>query len=270
MIKLKFDFHTHHKRCGHAVGTIREYIDAAIENGLDMIGISDHSPHFYSPEDHLFPKTTMAKSEFVNYIDEVLQLKEIYKDKIDVLLGVESDYLPEYMDFYKQEYKKYPFDYIIGSVHFLEGVHIFEKRRWSIMTENQKVLIKAKYYRLIQKAAKSGMFQILGHIDAMKRPYHLFSDIASEAVDETLRIIAENDIAIEVNTSGTQRGCGWYPSDDILERSFHFGVDVTFGSDAHVPERVGDQFEDVKAKLKKMGYEKWCYFKKQQKFYTPL
>src|SRR5699024_1237415 len=91
MGKLKFDFHTHHERCGHATGTIREYIEAAIAKGFDMIGISDHSPHFYSSEDRLSPKT-MAKSEFASYVDEVLHLKEVYKHKIDVLLGVESDY----------------------------------------------------------------------------------------------------------------------------------------------------------------------------------
>src|SRR5690625_4049169 len=119
MGKLKFDFHTHHERCGHATGTIREYIEAAIAKGFDMIGIPDHSPHFYSSEDRLSPKT-MAKSEFANYVHEVLHLKEVYKHKIDVLLGVESDYFAGYMDIYKTEYQKYPFDFIIGSVHSLD------------------------------------------------------------------------------------------------------------------------------------------------------
>ena len=66
------------------------------------------------------------------------------------------------------------------------------------------------------------------------------------------------------------RGVGWFPADDILERAYHYGVDVTFGSDAHGPERVGYEFEKVQTKLKEIGYDKWCYFKQQHKHYTIL
>src|SRR5690625_1099263 len=270
MTKLKFDYHTHNSRCGHAKGTIQDYIEAAIERNLDIIGISDHSPHFYSDQDHLLPRTTMKKSEFAGYVEEVLRLKETYKDKIDVLLGVESDYFPEYMDFYKKEYKKYPFDYIIGSIHFLGDSSIFDKKVWGTLTDAEKITRQEKYYHLIQQSAQSGMFHILGHIDCMKTAYRPFSELPKEVVDETLRIIGENEVAIEVNTSGAHKGCGWYPTTDILERALHYGVDVTFGSDAHVPERVGDEFEDVVITLKDIGYDKWCYFKQQEKFYTPL
>lgn len=73
---MKFDFHTHHERCGHAEGTIEDYIRSAIEQGLDMIGISDHSPYFGDEEDHSHPEVAMAKSEFPNYVEEVLRLKK--------------------------------------------------------------------------------------------------------------------------------------------------------------------------------------------------
>src|SRR3954447_9824416 len=88
----KFDLHTHHDRCGHARGRIRDYIEAAIEHGLNVIGIADHSPYFSSEEDHPFPHITMPKSMFGEYVNEVLQLKHTYSDKIEVLLGVESDF----------------------------------------------------------------------------------------------------------------------------------------------------------------------------------
>src|SRR3954454_23217203 len=92
--KLKFDLHTHHERCGHARGKIRDYIDAAIERGLSVIGIADHSPYFSSDQDQLHPHIAMAKSMFPEYVNEVLQLKQAYSDKIEVLLGVESDFFP--------------------------------------------------------------------------------------------------------------------------------------------------------------------------------
>src|SRR5699024_1452037 len=124
---MKFDLHTHHDRCGHAIGGIRDYIDNAINNGLSVIGISDHSPYFASKEDQLKPNIAMAISEFQVYIDEVFSLQKEYKGKIDVLLGIESDYFPEHSELYAEIYKRVPFDYIIGSVHFCKGKSIFDR-----------------------------------------------------------------------------------------------------------------------------------------------
>lgn len=263
---MKFDLHTHHERCGHAQDTIRDYIEAAIAAGLQVIGISDHSPYFGSSEDHAQPAIAMAKSEFPRYIEEVLHLKQAYAGKINVLLGVESDYFPEHVEIYKQEYAKYPFDYIIGSVHLSGGVSIFNRNRWKKLNETEHVEHKEEYYRLIAESARSGMFQILGHIDAMKGFYPAFSDIATPKVDETLKIIGESGVAIEINTSGKTKDVGgWYPSHDILERALHYGVEVTFGSDAHIPSRVADDWEDVQKTLKEIGFQHWVYFEKKQK-----
>lgn len=268
---MKFDLHTHHDRCGHARGVIRDYIEAAIRGGLDVIGISDHSPYFGSPEDRPEPGIAMARSEFPRYIEEVLKLKEEYRGKIEVLLGVESDFFPEDIEVYRQHYAKYPFDYIIGSVHRSDGVSIFNKKRWRSLNEKEQVRQKELYYQLIKESARSGMFQILGHIDAMKGYYPAFSQIQTQAVDDTLRIIGECDIAIEINTSGKTKDCGgWYPSDDILERALRYGVSVTFGSDAHDPERVGDEWEQVRERLKEIGFARWCYFRDKQRIYVDL
>ncbi|PLR92552.1 histidinol-phosphatase [Bacillus sp. T33-2] len=267
----KFDFHTHHIRCGHARGTIRDYIEAGIEKGLDMIGIADHTPYFSSEQDQPYPHIAMGKSQFPEYIAEVLQFKKEYAGKIDVLLGVESDFFPEHVQVYQQCFDQYPFDYIIGSVHHVDGINIFKKDRWEGLTARQKRQTKETYYDLIEQSARSGMFQILGHIDAMKGFYPAFSEIQTEAIEKTLKVIAEYDIAIEVNTSGkTKYSGGWYPADDILERALHFGVTATFGSDAHDPDRVGDDFDLVKKKLKEIGFKEWAYFKEKKRFLASL
>ncbi|MEK8127786.1 histidinol-phosphatase [Paenibacillus filicis] len=262
---MKFDLHTHHERCGHAVGTIRDYVEAGIRHGLQVIGISDHSPYFASPEDHAQPGITMPKSEFARYIDEVLKLKAEYAGRIDVLLGVESDFFPEHAEVYKAVYAQYPFDYIIGSVHLSGGVSIFNRKRWKGLSEAEQVEQKNIYYDLIEQSARSGMFQILGHIDAMRGFYPAFADIKTEAVDRTLKVIGEIGVAIEINTSGKTKDCGgWYPIHEVLERAFHFNVPVTFGSDAHVPDRVGDDWDEVAATLKGIGYKEWVYFKEKR------
>lgn len=269
---MKFDLHTHHFRCGHADGTIRDYIEAAIEAGLGVIGISDHSPYFGSPEEQAFPRIAMAKSEIANYVEEVLSLQKEYAGKIDVLLGIESDYFPQHAELYRNTLAAYPFDYIIGSVHNVEGDSIFNKNRWKKLGPQQMYAVKAEYYRLIAESARSGMFQILGHIDAMKGNYPQFSEIPAAAeIDECLRVIGECGTAIEINTSGGTKLCGgWYPADDILERALHYGVEVSFGSDAHKPSRVADQRDAVEARLKEIGFTEWVYYKQRERVAVPI
>lgn len=110
------------------------------------------------------------------------------------------------------------------------------------------------------------MFQILGHIDAMKGFYPAFSDIKTPKVEETLKVISECGTAIEINTSGkTKYVGGWYPSDEMLEWALHYGIDVTFGSDAHVTDRVGDEFDLVAKRLKEIGFKRWVYFRQKEK-----
>lgn len=272
MNMIKFDLHTHHERCGHADGTIEDYIVAAIREGLQVIGISDHSPYFYHESDQPFSGIAMAKSEFANYVAEVQRLQEKYKGKIEVLLGMESDFFPEHIEIYKAAYKDVPFDYIIGSVHQVGGVSIFNRNRWKNIDPSKHVAEKQSYYDLIKQSALSGMFDILGHIDAMKGYYPPFSDIpAHEHIDDALRTIAQCDVAIEINTSGSTKDVGgWYPSDEILERALRFGVNVTFGSDAHKPSRVGDEWELVQKRLKEIGFSQWVFYRKRQRIVVPL
>lgn len=267
----KFDLHTHHDRCGHARGKIRDYIEAAIDLGLDIIGISDHTPYFSSEDDQPYPHITMPKSQFPDYVNEVLKLKQLYAGKIEVLLGVEADFFPELVEDYRPKFDLYPFDYIIGSVHHVDGVSIFRRGRWDGLSTQEKIRTKETYYSLIEQSARSGMYQILGHIDAMKGYYPAFSSIQTAVVEHTMKMIGEHDIAIEINTSGKTKDVGgWYPADDILERALHYGVKVTFGSDAHDPHRVGDDLESVRVLLKEIGFKDWVYFKEKKRMTVSL
>ncbi len=213
----------------------------------------------------------MKKSEFQAYVEEVGRLKEKYKDRIHVLLGVESDFFAEHISHYEMQYKKYQFDYIIGSVHFVDGINIFQRGRFDSLTDAERIQVKERYYEQIKASAQSGLFQILGHIDAMKGFYPPFSTLKTEMVDQTLKIIGEEQVAIEINTSGKTKDVGgWYPADDILERALFYEVPVTFGSDAHHPERIADDFDVVRQKLKEIGYKEWVYFINRKPVVTNL
>lgn len=269
---MKFDLHTHHDRCGHARGNIEDYIKAAIEQGLQVIGISDHSPYFHVDEDHFAPVIAMAKSEFPNYIEDVLMLQKKYAGKIDVLLGIESDFFPGNMSNHLREYQKYPFDYLIGSVHRIRsGKSIFNRNLWKATSERQQRKIKDEYYEDIRESAHSGLFDILGHIDAMKGYYPEFSDIPTNELDNTLQVIGEKGLAIEVNTSGKTKDVGgWYPADDILQRAFYYDVSISFGSDAHDPHRIGDDYDLVAKRLKEIGFKEMVYYKQRRRMSVPL
>lgn len=267
----RFDLHTHHERCGHAIGTVEDYIRAAIESGLHAVGISDHSPFFAYPDVHPHPGSAMAACEFEAYISEVLLLKKKYEGKIDVLLGVESDFFPEHQELYRDWYRRFPFDYILGSVHYLNGTHIFERKRWLDRDEQELIHEQKLYYSLIQQAARSGLFDIIGHLDAIKGYYPSGRPLLGEHPDDTLQVIAQCGLAIEVNTSGLYKDCReWYPSPELLERAYHYGVPVTFGSDAHEPGRVGDRFDSVRERLKQCGYREWYVFKNRRKYAASL
>lgn len=264
---MKFDYHTHHERCGHAKGTVEEYIISAINNNLDYIGIADHAPHFYHEEDHPFKWKAMAKSHFPEYINEVLLLKEKYKKQIHVLLGIEGDFLPDYMNIYQREFSKYPFDYLIGSVHKVNGLSVFNEDRWKALSEEEISNTISTYYQLIEQSATCGIFQIIGHMDVMKRSFPAFSTAHNKQLEQTLQTIAKHDLSIEVNTNGAQyEGVGWYPSIEILEKACFYQIIPTFGSDAHTPKRVGDSFEQVKQHLKEIGFKEMAYFVEKKRF----
>ena len=266
-----FDLHTHHDRCGHARGGIRSYIEAAIAEGLHTIGLSDHSPFFAELAERPQPGRAMAKSEFENYLAEAHQLKREYAGRIEVLVGVESDFFPEHAAMYRDIYARSSLDYVIGSVHVLDGINLFRRERWRGFDRTELKAARERYCDLVGRSARSGLFDVLGHIDAIKAVCPEIAGIATPAVDQMLREIAAADVVMEINTSGKTKDCGgWYPSPDILEQASRYGVKVTFGSDAHDPARVGEEHQEVREQLRQLGFGEWYVFNDRRRIGLPL
>ncbi|OZB94270.1 histidinol-phosphatase [Paenibacillus sp. XY044] len=263
---MKFDFHTHHERCGHAAGSVRDYIESAIGQGLDMIGISDHTPFFASAENRPSITGCMAKSEFPAYVQEVLELKKQYRGKIEVLLGIEADFLPDHLDLYRSVIGSYPFDYVIGSVHEFAGIGIYDSDYWEGLTAARKWEVKNMFYDYIAQSAKCGLYDILGHVDSLNRYFNGYAELRTEAADVMLKAIAESDVVIEINSSDNN----WVPDGYLLERALHYGVKVTFGSDAHEPERVGEHFAAIASHLYEIGYREWAVFRNRERLMVPI
>lgn len=267
------DLHTHHERCGHAKGSLRDYVVEALDKGVRVLGLSDHTPWFAAEEDHALPIVAMPKSEFPAYVAEALALKEEFADRIEILVSTEADYFRGAMDSYTRELGKYPLDYVIGSVHMFEGRDIFDPRRWAEPAEGADLgALKSRYLRTVADCARSGLFHVIGHVDALKGSFPGLRDVpAAAATDEMLLAIRDAGAVMEINTSGVTKACGgWYPEHDLLERAHFFGVPITFSSDAHVPERVADQFHDVSRTLREIGFTDWTVFRKGVPRLIPL
>lgn len=256
------DLHTHHERCGHATGSLRDYVVEALDKGVKILGLSDHTPMFLDERDHAMPRVAMPKSEFSSYIAEGIALKKEFEGRIQILVSTEADYFSGQMDSYTRALDGYPLDYVIGSIHMFEGRDIFDATRWEAVEEEDLAGVKARYFDLVAECARSQLFHVVGHVDALKGSYPALRHVpAAAAIDHMLVSIRNSGVVMEVNTSGNTKLCGgWYPDFDLLERAHYFGVPITFASDAHVPGRVADQYQNAVEVLREIGFSRWTVF----------
>lgn len=267
---ITVDYHTHHNRCGHAQGCIEDYILAAIEHGLTQIGISDHIPCYFLEGNDPQPHVSMAKDELPGYVDEVLKLKSKYQDRIKVQLGLESDYVEGMEDLYGEILTRYPFDYIIGSVHLCLNKHVFDFYRWD--SEPDIMAVFNEYYRLVAKSAESGLFNILGHTTAILAyaPQPFPRDLYA-IQDETLSIISKMDLCIEVNTSGYRKmKTDPFPSERMVVRANELGIPLTFGSDCHDPSELAFGKDRVEALFSQNNITNIATFEARQRIMQSL
>ncbi len=267
---ITIDYHTHNVRCGHAQGQIEDYVKAAIARGLTEIGVSDHSPLYYMDGNDPIPGQAMAKDELDQYVEEVLALKARYAGQIAVRLGLESDYIEGMEAFYAGILAKYPFDYVIGSVHHVLDSHVYDHRRWSAKPDPMSVY--AEYYRLVQQSARSGLFDILAHTTAILAysPRPVPAEI--EALqDEVLNVVRETGVCIEVNTSGYRKmRTEPFPSPRMIGKAVELGIPLTFSSDSHRPDEVAYAREQADALFVANGVTALATFEARQRTLMPL
>lgn len=264
------DYHIHTKRCGHASGEMEEYIEAARNKGLKEIGFSDHVYVYWLPKEERDLSIAMAEEELPEYINDVFRLKEKSSDII-IRLGFEADYIPGHTGTLKKIITKYPFDYVYGSIHFLDG-WAFDNSRYS---EGYKDWSPRKlyeyYFKTVQNSAKSGLFDILGHPDLIKKFDYRLEKPPLDLYEETARIIGEAGVGIEINAAGLRYPAKeLYPAEEFLIRCHHYGVPVSLGSDAHKPEQVGSSFDQCLELARRVGYKQIAVYEQRRRKLVPL
>jgi len=243
------DYHIHTTLCRHAEGEMEAYVRAARRNGLKEIGFSDHAPVL----DQYDPVHRMAWEEFPVYVDAVLKLRETYPD-ITIRLGVEADYYPGFEHSLETLLRRYPVEYVIGSVHFMDGEAVFRRGDTFPDPKENEAFVR-KYFDRLTRGVQSGLFDVLAHTDVIKWDFPDFGELIEASAARLFESVVRAGMAIELNTSGLRKKPReMYPSFRILEMACRSRIPVVPGSDAHRPEEVAADFKKAMDLLNTCGH----------------
>lgn len=246
------DYHTHTARCGHAVGEARDYVEAALAAGLDAIAITDHVPMFWRQEWARDPSLAMRLDELAGYVHEVLALAGEYRGRIEVVLGIEADFIPGHEEALRQLLAPYPFELVLGSVHWLGDWPVDSPQSVARYERGQGEIdaVWQAYAGAVIAAAGSGLFDVLSHLDLPKKFGHRPSRPYGGRQAEVVRAVAASGCAVELSSGGMRKPVREpYPSFDLLCDLHAAGVPFVLASDAHAPEEVGFRFAELRAQL---------------------
>jgi histidinol-phosphatase (PHP family) len=256
---MRVDLHNHTTLCNHATGTKEEYVKEAIKQKIDIFGFSCHAPMDFEKEYRM----SLAQSKI--YEQEILNLKEKYKNDIKILLAYEVDFMlnSTYME---KDILKANVDYLIGSVHFLDGWGFDNPQYIGNFHTKNIDKIWEDYFATISLLAKSGHFDIIGHLDLIKIFNYLPKKDIIQIAKKTMKDIKKANIAIEINSAGFRKPIKeQYPSKELLQLAFELDIPITFGSDAHTISQVGDGYEKAKQIALDIGYTTCLTFEKRDK-----
>jgi histidinol-phosphatase (PHP family) len=271
------DLHTHHERCGHALGTLEDYVRAALRRGLSTVGLSDHAPLLLEDAsgegvvDEPAPGMHMPASAFDGYLAEASGLRSRFAGRLEVLVGVEADYLAGREAAYAELLSDRRLDYALGAVHYVDGRHVYDRSRWRGGSAASDVdALYARYLELVREAAATGSFDVLAHIDAIKAYAPRPPRAPEREWDTTVEALLHADVAVEINTSGVRK-CGEpFPAWGLIERLHEAGVPLTFGSDAHTPDEVHFDFDAIRRGLLERGIDTLIVLRQRVRCSVPI
>lgn len=264
---LPADYHMHTPLCRHAVGEPVEYAAHAVKMGLKEIGMSDHSP---MPRDD-FDEWRMRFDQLDEYVEKVRRAQREYP-QLHIKLSLEVDYIPGYEDWIMQLAARHPWDYLIGSVHYVsESWDLDNPQKLSEWRKRDPFEVWTAYFERLTMAAESQLFDIIGHADLCKKFCFIPTQDCTHLFKTFLQAAGRNDVAIEINTAGLRKDCKeMYPSPEIVRLAADYNVPLTFGSDSHAPEEVGMAFDQAIALARESGYTHWRRFKQRKSEPVPL
>jgi histidinol-phosphatase (PHP family) len=259
------NYHTHSRWCD-GQGEIADVIEAAIAADLAQVGITSHAPVPFTAT------YAMPLADLLAYREEVLRLRAVYRDRIDVLLGLEIDAMPDLREFNQLHILAHGFDYTVGSVHFIRRSDgqlwpldatedLFAQLLHEEFDGDIRPLSEA-YYAAVAALADYPSVAIIGHLDRGVRLWNKGGRYLDESqpwyralVDNTLRALAKTDRIVELSTGGWRRGLeDPWPSAWIVRRCRELGLRMTLNSDSHHPSQIAYDYDRARQLLRDTGH----------------
>jgi len=247
---------------------VDRYLLAAQEHGIEELGVSEHIHRFRQALEiwsHPFWREQA--------IDDLDAYCEFIRGT-PLRLGIEADFIPGAEDRTSNLLESRPFDYVIGSVHFV-GEHAVDHEGFDVWEDNgDPDTVWRRYFQTLAEAARAGLFDVLAHPDLVKvwgrarpvpeRDLRFYYEPAVEA-------IAEAGIVVEVSTAGLRKPVAEiYPSRAFAELCVEAGAEFALSSDAHLPDQIGYGYDRALEFLAELGVERICVFEGRERRLEPL
>ena len=263
------DCHLHTNLSGDGEASMEDMIRGAITLGLKTICFTEHHDPDYPTEDFIFTVDT------AHYTKMLFDLKEKYRDRIEVLYGIEFGMQAHLVDMFHDYIRQWPFDFIIGSSHVVYGIDPFYS--YHVQDIDDRKLYRDYLEEVLQNIKRFDGFQSYGHLDyivrygAHRTKYYNIPDYL-DIIDELLKTAISKGIGIEVNTAGLKHQLGFpHPHPDILKRYRELGGEIiTIGSDAHRPEHIAYGFREAADLLKACGFSYYTIFRNRKPEFLPI
>lgn len=223
------NYHTHTKRCGHAKGEDREYVEAAIEAGIKILGFSDHCPWVY-PDDFV-SSIRMEAGMTDDYFNSLEKLKNEYAGDIEILIGFEAEYVPSLIEAQERLLDDYPLDYLILGQHFLGT----EKGSAYTGSPTTDARFLSDYVDTVIAGMETGKYLYLAHPDLIN--FIGDDSVYKEHMTRLCRYLKEKNLPAELNMLGAYQGRN-YPCDKFLRIMQEVGNTCIVGIDAHDPAHL--------------------------------
>lgn len=260
---LLYESHCHTPLCKHATGMPAEYARVAESRGLRGIIFTDHCPLPGGVSAGL----RMAPEEYDQYVDLIARVREEFAGRVDVRLGLESDYYPGVEHWIEELHARVPLHYVLGSVH----PHIADYR--ARYFHGDWLAYQRTYFEHLAQSAETGLYDSLAHPDLIKneRPAEWHFGRIEPDIERALDRIARTGVAMELNTSGVNKALPeMNPGLAMLRLMQARRIPVVLGADAHRPERVADGYRAALQMLRSVGYGEVNYFLARQRQSVPL
>lgn len=276
---IQADMHMHTWFSTDSEACPRDMADEAVRKGLKTICFTDH----FDKDDLEWGEEGIFDVDA--YFVEMQKLQEEYAGKLNIRIGIELGLRTYLKDYYEELTKKYPFDFVIGSVHNVpykkdaEGNILYtDPAAEKLFTDRTD----KKAYRLmmettLENVRTSDCFQTLGHLDYVVRygksreKEYSYTDYA-DIIDEILKLLIEKKKGLEVNSAGLKYGLPFaHPHPDVLKRYRELGGEIiTIGADAHKPEHIAYDFAKAEEILKSRGFKYYTEFFEQKPVFKQL